>query len=124
MYRDKERPSIVFTLFGRTPKTRILDLFLSNPIYEFTRTEIMNDLGMAKTTIASTITETEQLNIIKTSRKIGKSKLYTLNTESPLVKNIIELVRTQSRIIAQQETKNQTEATQNKELEQITPISH
>lgn len=45
------RESILLTLLGRSPTTRLIDLFLDNSLFEFTRTEIIQVVGMAKSTM-------------------------------------------------------------------------
>jgi predicted transcriptional regulator len=92
MYREN-RESVILTLFGSSPKTRILDLFLDNPLFEFTKNEIIKDLGMAKSTLYAFLPELEKEGIIKETRKIGKASLYRLNSESPLVHELKSLIR-------------------------------
>jgi hypothetical protein len=40
----KDRHSVILRLFGKSPETRIIDLFLDNPLFEFTRNEIIESL--------------------------------------------------------------------------------
>ncbi len=49
----KDRRSVLLRLFGKSPETRIIDLFLDNPLFEFTRNEVIESLGMAKSTLFS-----------------------------------------------------------------------
>ena len=103
MYRDANRRSAIFTLFGRNPKTRLIDLFLTNSLFEFTPTEIVKDLGMAKVTLYPLLDELVEQDIIEITRKIGKSNLYCLKRESSTVQLIIALVRDHSRKTAEKE---------------------
>ena len=99
MYRE-DRDSIFLNLFGRSPQSRILDLFLDNPLYEFTKNEIIEALGMAKITLYNTLPTIEESDIIKITRKIGKANLYRLNPESDNVKHLRYIIRNYSTAIA------------------------
>lgn len=103
MYREN-RESAILTLFGSSPNTRILDLFLDNPLFEFTRNEIIEALGMAKTTLYSTLPGIEEAGVIVETRQIGKASLYRLNSESPVIQDLRGLIRRYAKTIAQNET--------------------
>ena len=92
MYRD-DRESILLTLFGASPKTRLLDLFMDNPLFEFTRNEMMEALGMAKVTLYGTLPDLEAGGVIEETEKMGKASLYRLNGDSAVVKNLGCLIR-------------------------------
>jgi DNA-binding transcriptional ArsR family regulator len=103
MYREN-RESAILTLFGSSPNTRILDLFMDNPLFEFTRNEIVEALGMAKSTLYSTLPGLEEAGVIVETRKIGKASLYRLNGESSVVQDLRVLIRRYAKTIAQNET--------------------
>jgi DNA-binding transcriptional ArsR family regulator len=109
MYREN-RESVILTLFGSSPKTRILDLFLDNPLFEFTRNEIIEALGMAKSTLYSTLPGLEEARVIVETRQIGKASLYRLNSESRVVQDLRGLIRRYAKTIAQNETANDSTA--------------
>jgi len=44
----KEYQSILFRTFGESPKLRIIDFFLDNPLSDFTKKEVIEALGMDK----------------------------------------------------------------------------
>jgi len=102
LYRE-DRDSILLKTFGRSPQTRIIDLFLDNPFFEFTRMEMVEALGMAKVTMYKTIPEIEAKGIIVPTRKIGRSQLYRLNGDSEVVKNLRNMIRSISFKIAENE---------------------
>ena len=99
MYREGRR-STLLTLFGSNPKTRLLDLFMDNPLFEFTRSEIMEALGMAKVTIYNTLPDLEASGVIVETRKIGKASLYRLNRDSEVVKGLEGVIRSYARTLA------------------------
>ncbi|MBL7169193.1 hypothetical protein ISS40_11010 [Candidatus Bathyarchaeota archaeon] len=98
-----ERESIFLSLFGRSPQSRILDLFLDNPLYEFTKNEILLALGMAKVTLYSKLPDIERSNVVVITRKIGKANLYRLNPESDIVDHLRYIIRSYSTALALQE---------------------
>ena len=102
MYREG-RDSLFLRSFGKSPQTRIIDLFLDNPLYEFTRNEIMAAIGMSKITISRTLPIIEEIGIISVTRKIGKAKLYRLNQDSNAVNYFRAIIREYSEKIALQE---------------------
>ena len=58
---------------------------MDNPLFDFTKKEVIEALGMSKQTFYKYFPELEELGIVKVSRRIGKAKLYKINLEHPLV---------------------------------------
>ncbi len=104
MYREGRR-SILLTLFGSNPKTRVLDLFMDNPLFEFTRNEVMESLGMAKITLYKTLPDLVSSGVIVETRKIGKAGLFRLNGDSMVVKDLERVVRSYARTLADVENR-------------------
>ena len=90
LYSEKEYESILIKTLGDSPKLRIVDFFLDNPLFDFTKKEVIEALGMSKQTFYKYFPELEEYGIVKVSRKIGKAKLYRINVEHPLVKILRE----------------------------------
>ena len=102
LYREG-RDSILLRIFGRSPQTRIIDMFLDNPFFDLRRMEMVESLGMAKITMYKTIPLIEDSGIIVPSRKIGKTQLYRLNGDSATVKHLRSVIRDLSFKIAENE---------------------
>jgi len=51
----------------------------------------MEEAGISKVTLFKYFAKLEEAGIVKVSRKFGKTKLYKISTESPIVKRIIDL---------------------------------
>ena len=102
-YRES-RDSIFLRIFGRSPQTRIIDMFLDNPFFDLSRMEMVEALGMAKVTMYKTIPMIEDSGVIVPSRKIGKTQLYRLNRDSAAVKHLRSVVRDISFKIAESES--------------------
>jgi DNA-binding transcriptional ArsR family regulator len=97
--------SILIKAFGYSPKLRMIDIFLTNPYFDFSKEELARELGMSKQTIYKHFKDLEDLGIVKVSRKIGRATMYRLNREHPLVKRLDEIINEISLQIAEQEMK-------------------
>ena len=103
LYVKKEYQSILLKTLGDSPKLRIIDFFLDNPLFDFTKKEVIEALGMSKQTFYKYFKDIEKYGIVNVSRKIGKAKLYKINLENPIVKMLREFETQLSLIIAEQE---------------------
>lgn len=103
LYSKKEYESILIKTLGDSPKLRIIDFFLDNPLFDFTKKEVIEALGMSKQTFYKYFPELEEYEIVKVSRRIGKAKLYKLNLKHPLVSMLREYEKKISLQIAEKE---------------------
>ncbi len=103
LYTNKEHESIIIKTLGDSPKLRIIDFFLDNPLFDFTKKEVIDALGMSKQTFYKYFPDLEKYGIVKVSRRIGKAKLYRINMEHPLVKMLKEYEKRVSLQIAEEE---------------------
>lgn len=106
MYKEN-RKSVILTLFGSSPETRLLDLFMDNPLFEFTRNEIVESLGMSKNTLYNVLPRLEAEDIVEETRQIGKASLYRLNSDSPVVQGLSGLIRAYVRVNAGKEVEDE-----------------
>lgn len=83
--------SLFLQTLGKTPKLRILDFLMDNRLFDFSKKEIIEGTGMSKATFYKYWPDIEENNLVKESRKFGKTVLYTLNEDNPTVKELIEL---------------------------------
>jgi DNA-binding transcriptional ArsR family regulator len=103
IYTKKEYESIIIKTLGDSPKLRIVDFFLDNPMFDFTKKEIIEALGMSKQTFYKYFPELEEYEVVKVSRRISKAKLYKINLEHPLVSMLREYEKKASMQIARKE---------------------
>jgi len=103
LYTIKRYESILIKTLGDSPKLRIIDFFLDNPLFDFTKKEIIEALGMSKRTFYKYFPDLEKYGIVKVSRKIGRAKLYKINLEHPLIKMLKEYEKKLSLQIAEKE---------------------
>ncbi len=83
--------TVLIEALGSSPKMRIIDFFIDEQPFDFTKKEIIQELGMSNRTFYKYFPDIEKAGIVKESRKIGRAQLYTLNKESPVVKELIKL---------------------------------
>jgi DNA-binding IclR family transcriptional regulator len=67
---------------------RIIDYLMDFPTADFTQKEIIEALGMSKTTFYKYFDNLVEFGMIRVNRKIANSKLYTINLKNPLVQSI------------------------------------
>ncbi|RLG54870.1 MAG: hypothetical protein DRN95_08435 [Candidatus Hydrothermarchaeota archaeon] len=103
LYTKKEYQSILLKTLGDSPKLRIIDFFLDNPLFDFTKKEVIEALGISKQTFYKYFPELEEYGIVEVSRKIGRAKLYKINLKHPLVSMLREYETKVSMQIAEKE---------------------
>lgn len=82
---SRDNQSILLKTMGESPKLRIIDFFMDNPIMDFTKKDVIDALGMSKQTFYKYFDDLEEYGIVAVSRKIGKASLYKINQGHPLV---------------------------------------
>src|SRR3989344_6100007 len=83
--------SIFLKYIGDTPKTRILDFFLTGSMFDYSLSEIAKKSGVSWKTLYKIFPEFIKYKIIKYTRTMGKSTLYALNRGNPIVEKFLEL---------------------------------
>lgn len=101
--------SILIEVFGKSPQIRIIDLFMDNPIFDFTKKEVIEDLGMSKKTFYKYFPDIEDMGIVKPTRKIGRAQLYQLNLDNEVVKQLMTMERKISEEFAEKELEKMKE---------------
>ncbi len=107
LYCNERYKSLLLRTLGDSPRLRIIDFFLDNPFFDFTKKEVMEALSMGKRTFYKHFKEIEKYGIVLVSRKIGRAKLYRINLEHPLVKALRKYETELSLRIAEEELKKQ-----------------
>ena len=100
----KEAESGLVALYGNSPRMRILEYFMVFPKNEFTVGEIVQAVGMSRTTAFREISKLLDNGMIVQSGKVGKSLTYKIDLKNPLIKVMQKSVSYQSEQIAGRQT--------------------
>lgn len=95
---------LVFRIFGKSPTIKIIDFLLSFPKNEFTSTEIIEDLGMSKTTFYKYFDNLLDMGMVIINPDSTRPKLHSINLENPLVHSIRNTIDFVSERIADKES--------------------
>lgn len=104
-----ESSSLLLRAYGSSPQMRILDYLMDFPKNDFTQKEIIEALGMSKTTFYKYFDNLVEFGMVKINRKIANAKLYSINVTSPLVQSMKKNVDYLSETIADRELKRKKE---------------
>lgn len=75
---------------GDSPQLRIIDFFLDNRS-DYSKKEIIECIGISKTTFYKVWPVLEKFEIFVPTRKYGNTQLYSLNKQSLIVKQFMSL---------------------------------
>lgn len=78
-------------VFGSSPAVKVLDFFIDNQEFDYSLTDIARGAEVGWTTLHQFWFKLVKLGVVRKTRKIGRAELYKLNTESPLVKKLLEV---------------------------------
>ncbi len=76
---------------GSSPILQIVDFFLDNRLFDYSKNELIENLSLGRATFFKYWRALEEFEIVKPTRKIGKSVLYKLNEENDVVKKLVAL---------------------------------
>jgi len=83
-----ESGSLLLRAYGSSPQMKILDYLMDFPKNDFTQKEIIEALGMSKTTFYKYFENLVDFGMIRINRKIANAKLYSINMASPVVQSM------------------------------------
>ena len=109
-----ESSSLLLRAYGSSPQMKILDYLMNFPKNDFTQKEIIEALGMSKTTFYKYFDNLVEFGMIRVNRKIANSKLYSINLENPLVQSLKKNVDYLSEKIAEDSLEQISIKTKNK----------
>ena len=83
--------SLLLQLTGEMPLFRIIDFLIENKGFDLSKKDIIDGTNVSRAAVFKYWPELEKNNLVKITRKFGKTKLYTLNNASLIVKRILDL---------------------------------
>jgi len=75
----------------KSPKSKIVDFLIENKGMDFTKKDVAEGAGISRASLFNYWDELELYGIIRTKRKFGKTKLYTLDSQNIITKRILDL---------------------------------
>ncbi len=76
-----------------TSMSEIVDFLLENPIMDYSKTDLANEVGVSRSTLYRRWDVLEELSIIQKSRKYQNTQLYKLDVNSSVVNRLGRLKR-------------------------------
>lgn len=86
----KEESTLLIQFLGNNPTLRIIDFFLDNRT-DYSKKEIIEALGMSKTTFYKVWRQLEKFKVMIPTRRYGKAQLFKLNESNTVVKKLMIL---------------------------------
>lgn len=83
--------SLLIKFLGENPIFRIIDFLIENKGLDVTKKEIIEGAGISRASLFKVWKQLEEQEIVIAKRQFGKTKLYSLNSENPLVRKLLEL---------------------------------
>ncbi len=98
----------IISLYGDSPRMIMIDFFMTFPKNEFTVPELVEGIGMSRTTAFNEIEKLSDNEMIIKSGNVGKSPTYKINTKSPIVYSMQKLISLRSKKIAASQFRSET----------------
>ena len=86
---DMDRQTLFTELFGNSPTIKILEFFIENDLYDYSKSDIFKATGVARTTIQSILDTLSKKRILIQTRKLGRANLYKLNRDNLVVNEMV-----------------------------------
>ncbi len=82
--------SNLIRFFGDNPFTRILDVLIDNIGEQYSKKEMQELAEISKGAFFTHWPKAEELGLVKVTRTLGRTKLYTLDRNSQFTKDILK----------------------------------
>ncbi|MCK5322015.1 MAG: hypothetical protein KAJ47_02020 [Candidatus Aenigmarchaeota archaeon] len=86
-----EEKSTFVEFFGDYPLIRVLDFLITYEDFDYNKKDISKNANVAWNTLEIFWNKLVDQNIVIKTRKVGKSDMFKLNKENPVVHELIEL---------------------------------
>ena len=103
-----EAESGIIALYGDSPRMKMVDFFMTFPKNEFTVPELVEGIGMSRTTAFKEIDKLLANDMIIRSGNVGKSPTYKINKNSSIIYLMQKMVSLRSKTAATSQIRNQT----------------
>ncbi len=86
-----EDQSSFLDVMGDYPLNRVLDFLLTFDEFDYSLTEIAENAGVGYSTLMLMWPKLEEKGIVVCMRKVGKSKMFMIHRENPVVQELAKL---------------------------------
>jgi len=87
-------PTLFIEIFKvKDPIFKILDFFVDNLAFDYSKTNIAEGAGISRTTLFSVWKTLEETDMVTQTREVGRAKMYKLNLKNPMAQKFLELER-------------------------------
>lgn len=86
-----EDKSLFVEFFGDYPVIRVLDFLIENDIFDYSKRDIGRNADVSWNTLEGFWKKLEENGIVTYTRKVGKAKMYKVDTKNSVVRQLIEL---------------------------------
>jgi len=80
-------------IFGNRPIPKALDFFTVNQFWDYSLRDVSRETGISYRTLQIVIPSLVKKNLLRYTRTEGKAKLYQINRESEVVKQLQKISR-------------------------------
>ena len=84
--------SVLMSTFGESPRMKIIDYLIEFPTNEFTHSDLVDAIGMSRTTVFRELKSLDDQNMIKFVSKLGKSPTFRINLKNPIIRMIQQAI--------------------------------
>ncbi len=94
MKNEKKNPKVKNTfirVLGNSPTAKILDWLLEMREFDYAVSDIVKGSGVHRNTANIIISDMIDEDVVKKTRKMGKSQLYKINMDNVIINKIFEL---------------------------------
>jgi len=86
-----ENKSVFVSYFGASPSILVLDFFIENDLFDYSKTDIHRHTGVARTTLQPVIAELVEKELLIKTREVGRAGMFKLNRGNVAVEEIVKL---------------------------------
>jgi len=80
--------TVLLEYLGDSPAMRIMDFLLDNRLFDYSKKQIIEGAGIGKVTFYTYWPRLEKAGFVKATRKFGKTTLYKLNENNPVIEEL------------------------------------
>lgn len=77
-------------IYGDSSYICVLDFFLDNDVYDYSKSVIARESGISRVTLEPILQKLSSLGIIKQTRRNGMAKMYKLNKENEVAMKLLD----------------------------------